>query len=824
MGGVFISYSRSDADVVRSIHEALAEAGREPWIDWRDIPPTAEWLKEVYAAIDAADDFLFMLSSAALDSPTCELELQHALDNNKRLIPVVVEDIQPEGVRDEVSALNWIFCRAGDDFESAVRVLFEAIDTDLDWVRSHTRLLVRAREWEHRGKDESFLLKGSDLKEALAWLTASGPRKQPAPSELHSQYVQASQDAEARELARVTRLYNQSLARQLAAQASNIELENPDLLERSVLLAIESIARFPTDEATQVLRDLIPLLPRRIAHWSVSPDPDVIEFSPDGGLVLTAAGRPSPLEAEHGKSMEDYVDMEDMERGLAYANSLEPDPRYGVAGLWDASTGREVASFTHESAVLEAMFTPDGGAVATLSSGQARLWDLASFEEIEGDAPERLQQGKDARRRDREDALEPHLTKVFGRYTRPQIDEELRRRGIRPRGKWRKSLAIRALIDDVLESEWIMSDAEHYIEEDSASSGTSRLSLHRIVGGREESRVTTGPGDPGVAVHPTRSCVATVVGGSVEVWEMSSEWTALDLPAAFRVERMLFSDDGTMLAIGEGWPEARIQVWDLRTGLPVDAGRRRKEMETALGEPETIVWDDEGHVCNGTRAEACWDDHDEAVRVTLDTGGKLELESTGTIEDVRFGPDDVVLLVRGFSGIRVWSLPDGELVGEFDLDENTALSSAALSADGTLVMAGDYGGRVGVWRLDGASKIAYFAHEDQVRDAVFSLDGTHLITASEDRTVRVWDLRRGTSVGRLPQDEAVEELRLSPDGCILATRTVTGEVSVWRWRPDDLASIAEERLTRNLSEEEWVQYLGEEPYPNEATACSMGKT
>ena len=33
----------------------------------------------------------------------------------------------------------------------------KAIDTDLDWVHEHTRLLVRAREWEARKYDTSLL-------------------------------------------------------------------------------------------------------------------------------------------------------------------------------------------------------------------------------------------------------------------------------------------------------------------------------------------------------------------------------------------------------------------------------------------------------------------------------------------------------------------------------------------------------------------------------------------------------------------------------------------------------------------------------------------
>jgi hypothetical protein len=55
MADVFISYSRKDTDFVRRLHEALGERNRDTWVDWEDIPPTAEWLEEIYSAIESRD-------------------------------------------------------------------------------------------------------------------------------------------------------------------------------------------------------------------------------------------------------------------------------------------------------------------------------------------------------------------------------------------------------------------------------------------------------------------------------------------------------------------------------------------------------------------------------------------------------------------------------------------------------------------------------------------------------------------------------------------------------------------------------------------------
>ena len=93
-----------------------------------------------------------------------------------------------------MAALNWIFFRESDDFDSAFQSLIEAIDTDLDWVRAHTRLLVRAIEWDNEERDASFVLRGRDLEEAEQWL-AQGADKELKPRPLHAEYITASRRA-----------------------------------------------------------------------------------------------------------------------------------------------------------------------------------------------------------------------------------------------------------------------------------------------------------------------------------------------------------------------------------------------------------------------------------------------------------------------------------------------------------------------------------------------------------------------------------------------------------------------------------------------------
>ena len=50
-----------------------------------------------------------------------------------------------------------------------------------------------------------------------------------------------------------------------------------------------------------------------------------------------------------------------------------------TAKLWDAASGKLIASFDHQDVVYDAVFSPDGAQILTASADKtAKLWDAAS--------------------------------------------------------------------------------------------------------------------------------------------------------------------------------------------------------------------------------------------------------------------------------------------------------------------------------------------------------------------------------------------------------------------------------------------------------------
>ena len=169
----FVSYAREDQAFVRKLHDALTERGREVWVDWEGAPTFVKWRPEVTTAIEAADVFVFVISEESAKSESCLMEVEVAAAAHKRFAPLVLVKVEPKDLPAEVADPTWLHFTDGYDFADGVGKLVKAADTDFDWLRLHTRLQVRAREWDAAGRDDSLLARGRDLEAALHWLAES---------------------------------------------------------------------------------------------------------------------------------------------------------------------------------------------------------------------------------------------------------------------------------------------------------------------------------------------------------------------------------------------------------------------------------------------------------------------------------------------------------------------------------------------------------------------------------------------------------------------------------------------------------------------------
>jgi WD40 repeat protein len=382
---VFISYAREDRPFVQRLHDALANEGRESWVDWEGIPASAKWMAEVRAAIDEADCFCFVVSPDSVESPVCREEAAHAAASNKRILPLLHREVADGLVPETVAAHNWIDFDGTSDFDQAFATLVRALETEPEHLRAHTRLLVRSKEWESSDEDRSHLLRGQDLSGAEAWLAASTD-KDPAPTQGQTAYVLASRKAASRRqrtvvgavaFALVLSLVLSAVAlvqrgeaqdaqaaaeeqqavaeeqtraansRALAAQALVHMDQQRDL---GILLSLEAYRTAPTPEALDVL------------HIAAQRSLMIEQTLPgsDAGAVVYTQGR--------GKAVAYSPDGELIASG-------DPD---GDVSLWAADTGIAVGEpFPADVGAVQAItFDPEGETLAVGGEGGAvTRWD-----------------------------------------------------------------------------------------------------------------------------------------------------------------------------------------------------------------------------------------------------------------------------------------------------------------------------------------------------------------------------------------------------------------------------------------------------------------
>jgi WD40 repeat protein len=402
---VFISYSRHDSDFVRRLHEALADRGRDVWVDWEDIPPGWDWREELHEGIDDARAVIFVISPRSLSSRECDGELKRSIEQGKRIVPVVREDPDGGKVPEALANRNWVFLRDTDDFDAGIGQVESALDRDPAWVKTHTRLLNRAEEWNGGGRNRALLLRGTDLRAAEAALAGWHEGTEPAPIPLQREYVLTSRRLASRRLRGlvaglavallvsialgVLALVQRSKAvdREHSAQSRQIAVagilqldSDPEL---SALLAMEALKRDRTSEAEDALRRAVVRIQVRgqfragrkgvVSAVSSPSETEILTADDDGSVNLW-----NPHSERVTQRLPSHAG------GIASA-SFSRDGRYAVVGgwkdgvvnVWDVRAHRSVRTVRTGKGDVEAWLSADGGRlIASDPQGVLRTFDV----------------------------------------------------------------------------------------------------------------------------------------------------------------------------------------------------------------------------------------------------------------------------------------------------------------------------------------------------------------------------------------------------------------------------------------------------------------
>ena len=190
---LFLSYSRKDIKTAERLHIALEEHGFDVLLDRTDIAPGEDWKARLGRLIHEADAVVFTLSPHSTASTVCAWEVQEATRLGKRILPALIVKVLDADVPSELARLNFIsFLKR--DFDLGIADLVSALNTNLEWVREHTRLSELAQVWENKSENTSQVLRGNALLDAERWL-ANRPTDAASPTEIQQAFIAASRNA-----------------------------------------------------------------------------------------------------------------------------------------------------------------------------------------------------------------------------------------------------------------------------------------------------------------------------------------------------------------------------------------------------------------------------------------------------------------------------------------------------------------------------------------------------------------------------------------------------------------------------------------------------
>jgi hypothetical protein len=192
---VFISYSRKDSAFAEELLAGLELLGFAAFLDKHDIAAGEDWERRLGRLIESADTVVYVVSPDSVGSERCGWEVARTGEIGKRLLPIVWRNVEEAQVPPALKRLNYIYFDKPHAFAPGLKALAQALRTDLDWVREHTRIGELAQRWHERKRNEALLMRGDDLVAAKAW-AARQPKFAPEPTLVMREFIAAGEDAE----------------------------------------------------------------------------------------------------------------------------------------------------------------------------------------------------------------------------------------------------------------------------------------------------------------------------------------------------------------------------------------------------------------------------------------------------------------------------------------------------------------------------------------------------------------------------------------------------------------------------------------------------
>jgi hypothetical protein len=154
---IFISYSRRNSAIADVLIDELRTRDFDVTIDRRDLPFGEKWQFELAEFIRLTDTVIWLVSEYSISSKWVNWELDEVAKRNKRLVPVMVADMDRSALPRQLGEIHILPAEGIFEFKRDLGALIQVLETDRVWLKQASRLQDRASEWLSKGRPSALL-------------------------------------------------------------------------------------------------------------------------------------------------------------------------------------------------------------------------------------------------------------------------------------------------------------------------------------------------------------------------------------------------------------------------------------------------------------------------------------------------------------------------------------------------------------------------------------------------------------------------------------------------------------------------------------------
>ncbi len=820
MTQVFLSASEEDNKIKDKIGKTLMRQGLTIWTNQRDIKTGTAFQNEIDRGIERADNFVYLISPKTLRSQYCQQEFTYALANNKRIIPLLIQETDFKLIPSKIQELQFIDLTDAEDeakYHRGVDKLLKELKSDAFYYENHKLLLVKALKWQRQNHNPSILLRSYNLQHFAGWLKVAKQRQEHPPLPLQEEFVTESLKQPKASSLEVFISYSRAdsdFARQLNDALTEVgkltwfdqeSIASGADFQEEIYRGIENCDNFlfiisaksvnspycsdEVEYAQKLNKRFVTVVYQQVPTQDLHPALAKIQWidfnlhEGDFNANFPKLVRTIDTDREHVHShtkwsqrAREWLQREKNEDLLLRGSE------FVLAQKWLESTQQEHKQPTATNLQQEFIATSEKIIEAEATAEKSRQAQILRLQK------ERAQEAEARLAEEKKYAMKQKffagiatmgfmITTALGlaalfEYRKSKISE-INAMSLSSEALFASEKKLNALIE-AIKAKRQLQKLELIAGKDPQAK--AKKALQQVVFTiKEHNRLSGHYGAVlGVAFSPDHQLIASgSTDNTIILWKNDGTLLKTLTGHEGSVNAVAFSPDSQLIVSAS--VDNTIKLWKIDgTLLRTFEGQDDVNGVAFSADGKTLA------LASQDQTVKLW--HWDGNEATLETTLRGDNPDGASFNSVAFSPDDQLIAAGSDDKtIKIWQR-DGTLLTTLKGHKNQVWG-IAFSPDSQLLASASEDATIKIWQRDGTLVTTLKGHRGSVRDIAFSPDGQRIASASQDKTLKLWQVDGTLLLTLRGHRDKVTAVDFSPDGKFIISGSADNSVRLWQ--PDN---------------------------------------